>query len=354
MAELGHFALLLAFVLSSCAVPADLLGKWRSSAGLIRSGRDATIVSFVCLTAAATILVIVLIRGDFSVAYVARHSSHTLSTWHKISALWAGACGSLLLWLWMQAGFVVIVFGKCREDNRAFFANARVAANLVCVFFLIALTFKTNPFAASEAAVPDGAGLDLRLQHPLAALHLPILLVGYAVSAVPFAWSFGWLKWDAVQGPAPLFKQVRNWVLPAWLFLTVGAILGAWSAYEHLGLAGHWLRDVVQNVSLMPWLPATALLHWSRVYKRNAAAAKWMVVLGLVTFSLCICGAFVTRPGLIPAMHAFPEPALGRLFTILLIHIWVLAAISWWRRRTHFSKSDRPQPDKIEEIRCDC
>ncbi|MHC4119421.1 MAG: cytochrome c biogenesis protein CcsA [Planctomycetota bacterium] len=353
MAQLGHFALLIAFVLSSWAMPADLLGKWRGSAGLIRSGRDATIVSFVCLTAAVIILVIVLIRGDSSIAYVARHSSHTLSTWHKISALWAGACGSLLLWLWMQAGFVVIVFGKCREDNRAFFANARVAANLVCVFFLIALTFKTNPFAASEAAVPDGAGLDLRLQHPLAALHPPVLLVGYAVSAVPFAWSFGWLKWDAVQGPAPLFKQVRNWVLSAWLFLTVGAILSAWSASEHLGLTGHWLRDVVPNVSLMPWLPATALLYWSRVYKRNAAAAKWMIVLSLVTFSLCISAAFLTRPGLTSGIRAFPQPGLGKVFTILLIHIWVLAAISSWRRRSCSTKVDPEQPDKTEEIRCD-
>ncbi|MEA3227197.1 MAG: cytochrome c biogenesis protein CcsA [Planctomycetota bacterium] len=341
MAQLGHLALLLAFIVSSCAITADILGKWRGSAGLIRSGRDATIASFACLTVAVTILLIALVGSDFSIAYVAQHTSNALATSYKISALWAGAAGSLLLWLWMQAGFVVIVFGKCKGDQRAFCANARVVANLVCVFFLLVLTFRMNLFAVSEVAISDGAGLDLRLQHLVTALHPPILFIGYAACVVPFAWSFAWLKWDTAQGPAPLYKQIRNWILPAWLFLTIGAVLGAWLAYEQLGSEGHWLQDVAQNVSVMPWLPATALLYCSRIHKRDAAVAEWIVVLSLITFTSCVLATFPGRPDM---------PAGARkLFIILLIHIWVLAAISSWRRYRRSTQGDPEQPDKAEK-----
>ena len=326
MAQLGHLALVLAFVLSSCAIPLDLLGKWRGIARFIRSGRDATVLSFGCVSIAMITLVIALISSDFDITYVARHTSSALASVHKLSALWAGAAGSLLFWLWVQTGFVAAVFCKCTEDHAKFCANARVTANLVCVFFLLVLTFEINPFALSEPVSPNGASLDLRLGHP-------ILLIGYAASAVPLAWSFAWLKWDHAQGPAPLFRQVRYWILAAWLFLTVGAVLGAWSAYEQLGSEGSWLRDVAQNVSLMPWLPATALLYCSRIYKRYAAAAKWIVAFSLITFSSCILTTFLGRPDM-PA-------GARRLFIILLIHIWVLAAISPWRRNGRSRRSDK-------------
>jgi cytochrome c-type biogenesis protein CcmF len=326
MAEVGHFALLSALVLSSCAVVADLLGNWRSSAGLIRSGRDATILSFGCLSIAVITLAIALGGSDFDIAYVARHTSSASSLGYKIVAMWAGTGGSLLFWLWVQTGFVSIAFGKCEAHHRRFCADARVAANLVCVFFLLALTFEINPFAVSEQVSPNGASLDPRPLHPS-------LIIGYAAYVVSFAWSFAWLKWDNAQGPAPLFKQVRYWILPAWLFLTVGVAVGAWLVYEQVGWDGGWLRDVAWNVSLMPWLPATALLCGSRVYKRDAAAAKWMVMLSLITFSLCILAAFHTRADTIPGLR--------KLFVILLIHIWALAAISLWRRHRRSRRSDK-------------
>jgi cytochrome c biogenesis factor len=324
MAEAGHFALLSALILTSCAIPADLVGKWSGSARLMRTGRDATILSFGCLSIAIITLVIALISGDFDIVYVARHTSSASSFGHKISALCAGPGGSLLFWLWAQAGFVATVFCECIEDHRKFCANARVAANLVCVFFLLGVTFEINPFAVSDPVSPNGAALD----RPLA--HL-ILLIGYAASAAPCAWSFAWLKWDNAQGPAPLFRQVRYWILLAWLFLTVATVVGAWLAYEQLGSEGRSFRDVAQNVSLMPWLPATALLCGSRIFKRDDTVAKWIVPLSLITFSSCILATFVGRADM-PA-------GARRLFIILLIHIWVLAVISLWRR---YRRSKRP------------
>jgi cytochrome c-type biogenesis protein CcmF len=332
MAELGHFALILGLFLSSYAISADLLGSWRNRTELIKSGCNATIACFACLTVAMTVLWVLLVRSDFSVVYVAEHTAKTLPLAYKVSALWAGAAGSLLLWLWVQVGFIALVFHKCKANQGILSASARAAANLVSVFFMLVLIFDKNPFAVSVLVPRDGAGLNPLLQHPAMALHPPTLFIGYAAFAIPFVWAFGWLKWDSQQGPAPLFEQARNWILLAWLFLTVGIVLGAWWAYEELGWGGYWAWDPVENSSLMPWLTATALLHCSRTYRRNTSTANWLTILCLVTFSLCIFGTFLTRYGLVSSVHAFPEPGLGMLFLVLLIHIWVIAVILLWRK----------------------
>jgi cytochrome c-type biogenesis protein CcmF len=332
MAKSGHFALLLAFSLSSLAILANLLGHWRNNTKLIAGVRNATIGCFACLTVAVTILWIALVRSDFAVTYVAEHTSRALPLVFKLSALWAGAAGSLLLWLWMQTGFVVLVFHKCKDDEGAFSAGARGTANLVSAFFLLVLAFDQNPFAVSTAIRPDGAGLNPLLQHPAMALHAPILLISFAALAVPFAWAFASLKWDAAQGPAPLFRQARNWILPAWLFMTIGIVLRMWWGHEQLGPGGSRAWDSGQNFFLMPWLTATALLFCSRVSMRNPFSANLLFILSLVTYSLCILGTFLPRSALVSSVHAFPEPGLGKPFLILLIHIWILAAILLWRK----------------------
>jgi cytochrome c-type biogenesis protein CcmF len=332
MAELGYFALQLGLFLSGYAMLVDLMGAWKNKAELIKSGRNATISCFACLTIAIIALLVSLVRSDFSIIYVAEHTSKALPLAYKLSALWAGAAGSLLLWLWLQVGFVAFVFRKSRTHQRAFSAGARSIANMVSVFFLLVLILDKNPFALSTAAPLDGAGLNPLLQHPAMVLHPPTLFIGYAAFAIPFAWVFARLKWDSTQGPAPFFKQAHNWILSAWLFLTVGIVLGAWWAYEELGWGGYWAWDPVENSSLMPWLTATALLHCSRTYRRNTSSANWLTILSLVTFSLCIFGTFLTRYGLVSSVHAFPEPGLGILFLVLLIHLWIIAAILLWRK----------------------
>ena len=333
MAELGHFALLLGLFLSGYAILVDLLGTWRNKTELLESGRNATIACLVCLTVAMVVLWVLLVRSSFSVSYVAEHTSKALPLAYKISALWAGAAGSLLLWLWLQVAFVVHVFGTVRAEQRTLSARARAVANMVSVYFLLVLILDKNPFALVVVAPLDGAGLNPLLQHPAMVLHPPILFIGYAAFAIPFAWTLASLQCDGTEGPAPLFRQARNWILLAWLFLTVGIVLGAWWAYEELGWGGYWAWDPVENSSLLPWLTATALLHCSRTYRRNTAIAHWLAVLTLATFSLCIFGTFLTRYGLVSSVHAFPEPGLGILFLVLLVHIWVIAAILLWRKR---------------------
>ena len=327
MAELGNFALILCLFLSSYAILIDIVGNLLNRAELNKSASNSTIASFGCLTIAIAILWILLLQNDFSVSYVAENTSKALPFVYKISALWAGAAGSLLLWLWLQTGFEVFIFAGGKRDKKSFFADARSVINFVNVFFLLILIFDKNPFVLTKASVSDGAGLNPLLQHPAMALHPPALFIGYAAFAIPFAWAFASLRLDNSKGCAPLFRQVRIWTLVAWLFLTIGIALGAWWAYEELGWGGYWAWDAVENSSLMPWLTATALLHCFVVFRWNTSVAGWLKILTLGTFSLCIFGTFLTRYGLVSSVHAFPDPGLGILFIILLIILWIVAGI---------------------------
>jgi cytochrome c-type biogenesis protein CcmF len=238
MAELGHFALLLGLFLSGYAVFADLLGAWRKDIGLIDSGRNATIASLTCLSVSMIALWLLLVGGVFGVSYVAEHTSKALPIVYRISALWAGAGGSLLLWLWLQVGCVVLLFCRLDKTKTIFAATARIAANVVSVFFLLVLVLDKNPFALSVVEPADGLGLNPLLQHPAMALHPPTLFIGYAAFAIPFAWAIASLVRHGTQDEFDLFKLARNCILLAWLFLTIGIVLGSWWAYEELGWGG--------------------------------------------------------------------------------------------------------------------
>ncbi|MHC4153039.1 MAG: heme lyase CcmF/NrfE family subunit [Planctomycetota bacterium] len=330
MADLGHFALILGLVLSVYAIVVELLGIWKKDSGLNKSALNATIASLLCLSMAIAALLMLLINSDFSVNYVVEHTSKELPLQYKASALWAGAAGSLLLWLWLQVGFVVLVFCNPKRGQANFYGHARTIANFVSAFFFMILILDKNPFTQSVVAAVDGNGLNPLLQHPAMVLHPPTLFIGYAAFVIPFAWAYASLKSLSIEKSTSFVSQVRYWVLLAWLFLTVGIVLGAWWAYEELGWGGYWAWDPVENSSLMPWLIATALLHCTRTYKQGTTIATWAIVLSLVTFSLCIFGTFLTRYGLVSSIHAFPEPGLGILFLVLLICIWIPALTLIW------------------------
>jgi cytochrome c-type biogenesis protein CcmF len=333
MPEFGQFALRLGLLLSAYAILVDLVGRRWKRRELLASGRNATIGCLLCLTAACVALEVLLARSDFSVQYVAENTSRALPFVYKLTALWAGAAGSLLLWLWLQTGFVVLAFTRFNRDSERFCATARAAANLVAVFFFLVLIFDKDPFGLSVTTPRDGAGLNPLLQHPAMVLHPPALFLGYAAFAVPYAWVFAALgpegrcaagRRDDPGRPPIFFSLARNGSLFAWMFLTVGIALGAWWAYEELGWGGYWAWDPVENASLIPWLTATALLHCARTFRIGTKTGLWFMILALVTFSLCIFGTFLTRYGLVSSVHAFPEPGLGILFLVLLIVIWAI------------------------------
>ena len=332
MAELGTFSLRLAIFVTVYAVMIDLVGSIRRDRFLMQSARNATFACWLCLSAAIVSLLIALAQCDFSIKYVAEHTSRALPLAYRLSALWAGAAGSLLLWLWLQVGIVALVFNKTEHEERCFVAYARMATNVVCSFFLVVLLFDKNAFAVSLMPPDNGAGLNPLLQHPAMVLHPPTLFIGYAAYIIPFAWALATLGSRHNQTRPPLFSKARNWMLIAWLFLTIGNALGSWWAYEELGWGGFWAWDPVENSSLMPWLIGTALLHSFKRFRPGSGIANWVIFLCLLTYSLCIFGTFLTRYGLVSSLHAFPEPGLGILFLVLLAIVWSIVAVLALRR----------------------
>jgi len=329
MATLGSLVLIIAGCFGVLAVLADLQGLRRRSLGGL--ARAATAGAAVCVAVASVLLCVALVRCDFSIAYVAAHTSRQLPLIYKISAFWAGAAGSLLFWTLLQAAFVNYAFCRIGPDEDSFNSAARASANFVNVFFIVIMLADKNPFARDVLVPQDGAGLNPLLQHPAMALHPPTLFAGYAAFAVSFAWSFAVLALGGESESRRLVHTARRWALFAWLFLTVGIGLGSWWAYEELGWGGYWGWDPVENSSLMPWLAATALVHCFRFYSQGASVATWAKVLCILTYSLCIFGTFLTRYGLVSSVHAFPEPGLGILFLVLLVLIWAAAAVFFWR-----------------------
>jgi len=344
MAEFGHFALILSLFLTGYAVFADALGSRRSKTTIIKSAQNATFASWFCLSCSVFALFILLIRCDFGVSYVAHHTSGDLPIFYRISALWAGAQGSLLLWLWLQVGFAALAFRLGTGEDKLAGSAYRIITNLVCICFLIILILDKSPFTLSVYVPAEGAGLNPLLQHPAMLLHPPALFIGYAALIIPFAWAMAKLKKAQDQPWRPVFNAVRRWTLFAWLFLTIGIVLGAWWAYEELGWGGYWNWDPVENSSLMPWLTATALLHCFRTYKTKSSIAHWLTFLCILTYSLCIFGTFLTRYGLLTSVHAFTEPGLGILFIVLLAAIWIAAGILYLK----YSSKTSPQNAPVE------
>lgn len=333
MALFGTFALQLALFLSGYAIIVDLFGAGLKDRGLRRSGRNATLACWICLTAAIYALLSALLKGDFSIIYVVEHTSRDLHWAYKFSALWAGASGSLLVWLWLQVSLALWAFGQDDQAAGAFTASARSAVNLVSCFFLVLLVFDRDVFELMTSPVADGRGLNPPLRHPAMVLHPPTLFIGYAAYVIPFAWAVAVLIMSRPDERPLLFGKVWTWALAAWIFLTIGNALGSWWAYEELGWGGFWAWDPVENSSFMPWLTGTALLHSFKKYRPQAKMARWVIFLSLFTYSLCIFGRYLAKVGLVESVHTFGDKGLGNLYLLLLVIFWfvifVLALVKY-------------------------
>ena len=244
--------------------------------------------------------------------YVAHYSNRSLSWFYTATAFWAGQDGSLLLWTWLLTIFGVIVIVRNKNRNPELLPYTMAIISFTTLFFLYLTIFKTNPFARSPFIPPDGQGLNPLLQNPGMIFHPPSLYVGFVAFTVPFAFAISALLNKRLD--EQWIKSIRRWTLFAWLFLTIGNILGMQWAYVELGWGGYWAWDPVENASLLPWLTGTAFLHSTIVQERKGMFKTWNIALIILTFALTIFGTFVTRSGIISSVHAFGVSTLGPLF----------------------------------------
>ncbi len=306
-------------------------GRWWES------GRNAVFAAAGLLGLAVLALVGAFLADRFAIDYVMEHSSRDLPLYLKVSAVWGGQTGSLLVWAFLQGLFGALVAGGASKKSQPLVAWAAVFLSLITAFFVFVTLFLSNPFRMSEGVPVDGRGLNPLLRHPGMIFHPPALYLGYVGLAVPFALALAALVTGRMKEWP---KAARGWTLWAWLFLGVGVFLGMRWAYDVLGWGGYWGWDPVENAGLMPWLTATALLHCLVMQDERRGFRWWNVSLVLISFTLVLFGTFATRSGLIQSVHAFARSNLGVYF-LGAIGVTVLGSLALFYSRRSLLSSPR-------------
>ncbi len=333
VAELGHILLITAFVIALAQTCVPLWGAKTNNVQMMSFGDQAARLQCLVLIGAFALLTTSFIRSDFSVKLVADHSHSAKPLLYKISGVWGNHEGSMLLWVLILAiyGAMVPIFGKSLPASLK--ARAIGIQGLLGVGFLGFLLFTSNPFWRLSPSPADGAGLNPLLQDPGLALHPPFLYLGY----VGFSLSFSFACAALIEGKVDAIwaRWLRPWVLLAWSFLTIGITLGSLWAYYELGWGGWWMWDPVENVSFMPWLAGTALLHSILVLGTRHALPSWTVLLAIATFSLSLIGTFVVRSGVLISVHTFAVDPQRGIYILSLLALYTGAALSLyaWRSR---------------------
>ena len=279
------------------------------------------------------LLEIGLFLDDFSIYYIANHSAATTPPLYKFASLWGSLDGSILLWNLVLSIYFYLYIKYYKITTEIY--DIKIFA-LIILFFNSFTIFSSSPFAGcvqlasigcqdftllpfQDLVISDlGRGPNPLLQnHPLMAIHPPILYLGYIGLVLPF-----------VISTSELFNNYKdeNWIKVAekatyfpWLFLTAGITLGAAWSYEVLGWGGYWAWDPVENVSFIPWLLATAFLHSSKTQIKEQTLINWNYVLSCLMFLSVIFGTFITRSGVLISVHAFSNGNIGTYLLIGLV-----------------------------------
>ncbi|MDA1132754.1 MAG: heme lyase CcmF/NrfE family subunit, partial [Proteobacteria bacterium] len=320
IAELGHFALIVATIVAVVQAVVPLVGAARGVDAWINVARPAALVQFALVAIAFAALVNAFVTSDFSVVAVVQNSHSLKPLLYKISGVWGNHEGSLLLWILILTGFGAAVAAFGNNLPPALRARALSVQAMIGVGFLGFILLTSNPFARVFPAPADGAGLNPLLQDPGLAFHPPFLYLGY----VGFSMAYSFAVAALIEGrvDAAWARWVRPWTLAAWCFLTVGIALGSWWAYYELGWGGFWFWDPVENASFMPWLAGTALLHSAVVVERRDTLKSWTILLAILTFSLSLLGTFIVRSGVLTSVHAFAtDPERGLYILLFLVAV---------------------------------
>ena len=316
--EIGHFALILAFAVAMAQSVALFVGARGQDAGFAVFGRRSAIVVFALVAISFASLMHAFAISDFSVVNV-YENSHTAKPFiYKLTGTWGNHEGSMLLWVLILTLFSAVLAAQGRAAPRDLHLLTLGVQALIITAFLAFILFTSNPFERLIPAPADGTGLNPLLQDPGLAIHPPFLYLGYVGFSIPFSFAAAAL----IRGKADTVwaRLVRPWALIAWVFLTIGIVLGSWWAYYELGWGGWWAWDPVENASFMPWLAGTALIHSVRVVERRDAMKGWAVLLAITAFSLSLVGTFLVRSGVLTSVHAFAvDPARGVFILAILV-----------------------------------
>ena len=323
--DIGAGALRAALLLALWGLCASAYAAWKRDARALQSARAVAVAAFGLILIADLAMVSALVTHDFSLVYVAENNARATPLFYSAISLWAALAGSILLWTLILAGAVAWVAWRGTRSLPRLATVATAVLFAMLSFFLFLVTTAADPFTRiSASAIPlDGRGPNALLQnHPLMALHPPLLYLGYVLTSIPFAYAIAALilgetgdRW---------LTETRKAALASWGLLGVGIAAGAWWSYAVLGWGGYWAWDPVENAAIMPWLTATAYLHSVMVEEKRRLLRTWNIALVIATFALTILGTFLTRSGVVNSVHSFTQSAIGPLLLGYFVAILVL------------------------------
>jgi cytochrome c-type biogenesis protein CcmF len=337
MNRLGLFALALALALALYGLAASVTGARRRSAALIESARTSAYSLLAAVAVANAAMMAAILANDFSIRYVAENSSRETPVFFKVLSLWSADEGSLLLWNLVLAGYLAAVAFRFRTRRPETFPWAMAVMFSVSAFYLVLVMGPTMPFETLATVPANGQGpLPLLQNHPLMAAHPPMLYLGFIGFTVPFAFAMAALITGSLSDR--WIRMTRRWTLTAWIFLTIGLVLGALWSYGVLGWGGYWAWDPVENVALLPWLVGTAFLHSVIIQERRGMLKVWNLALVIGAFALTTFGTFLTRGSILSSVHTFAQSLVGPMYLGFLILVlglgFGLIAARAWRLRS--------------------
>jgi cytochrome c-type biogenesis protein CcmF len=324
--ELGHFALILAFVVAILQMVLPMYGAARRDGALMAFAGPASVAQFLLVALSFGALTYAFVVSDFSLKLVVENSHTAKPMLYKVAGVWGNHEGSLLLWVLSLA-----LFGACVHwfgDNLPKTLKARVLSvqASIGVAFLAFTLWTSNPFLRLASPPMNGNDLNPLLQDPGLAFHPPFLYLGYVGLSMAFSFAIAALiegRVDAAWG-----RWVRPWTLAAWVFLTIGIALGSWWAYYELGWGGFWFWDPVENASFMPWLIATALIHSAIVVEKRESLKAWTVLLAILAFGFSLVGTFIVRSGVLTSVHAFATDPERGVFILAILAVFIGGALA--------------------------
>ena len=282
-------------------------------------------------------LVMSFVYSDFSNETVFNNSHTTKPLFYKIAGTWGNHEGSLLLWLLVLTLFIFIFLIRSKNLLKKYRILTVLFQQIIIIGFFVFLLSSSNPFDYIFPIPNEGLGLNPILQDPALAIHPPILYLGYVGSSIIFSSVLAATVLKYVSKTWAI--HIKNWILTSWIFLTIGILLGSIWAYYELGWGGFWFWDPVENVSLMPWLSLTALLHCILVLEKRSTLKSWVIILSITTFTLSMCGTFLVRSGILNSVHTFASDPERGLFILTFLFILIFISLFIF---FVFHKSEKP------------
>jgi len=276
------------------------------------------VISFLCL-------ILSFVLSDFSNETVFNNSHTTKPLFYKIAGTWGNHEGSLLLWLFVLTLFILIFLLRSKKQPTKYKILTLVFQQMIIIGFFVFLIKTSNPFNFLYPTPEEGLGLNPILQDPALAIHPPILYLGYVGTSIIFSSALAATSLNIIN--KSWASHIKKWVLISWIFLTLGILLGSIWAYYELGWGGFWFWDPVENVSLMPWLALTTLLHCILVLEKKLILTSWVIILSIATFTLSMCGTFLVRSGILNSVHTFANDPERGLFILIFLFCLIFLSL---------------------------